>query len=553
MIATDENLSAVAWLEGTNELRASFSDGRGVEWTPTITVKPSHPAPAFDAALCVDQQVAVFAWRDRRHAVPQSIASTPFVRTYDASSGLLSAEVQLLNGLPAANVTTERPIAAAVRVGSTLRVHVLVHHAVFPAPPTNMFGGPVATDSLLRLYTSNDGGHTFPIARDVAHLPLTAILWDLRVEAEGDDVHVFWTDDRSSWQDYEVYHQRSSDGGLTFDFPVEHRLTTHAAIQAFDVDVAGSVIALAVNDTAHDPLSGTVYWDRIDTLVSVDRGTTFTPQTTLPGASATDYAFAWPSVAISSSGAAIDVAWQSGGGWTTQPDVDWSRSVDAGAHWSSEALLTANGGHYPRLRADPSGRARMTLSWAQTDGWRVAASLDDGASWQPPVEFSGDTFTTGGVGHIPACWNSRYQNFVSTWLTAAAGVTTVWSGGARPQTITPIGFQVGPASPHVACERFDDGNSIAFVLASLTPGSFALPFGDGRELGLAPDALFAATANLAVSGVLAAPLDAQGDGATAALAGAVLPAGLQFSLVGVSFDLATLRFGDISDVVTVQL
>lgn len=543
VVASDQNLTAVAWLDGQS-VRASFSDGRGLAWSAPITLNPSNPPPTFEPAVCVAGESALVAWIDRRHGVfPQSLVSTPFLRAYEAATGTLSAEVELAAGLPVNKASSGTPIIAAERVGAISRVHVLVPQAIFAAPPV-LFGGPPALETILRLYTSNDGGHTFPIVSEVAHLASGVYVSQLQLEVEQDDVHVLWTDNRLGPVYYQLFYQRSSDGGQSFDFPVEHQLTSQGAIQRFDADAFRSTIAIGLHDLSFDPSTGWVDWGRIETRVSVDRGSSFSPQAALPDANSPTAAFLDPTVAISRADFAISVAWprkEPAPAWS----IDRSRSLDGGAHWSAEPLLTPSLGTSATLLADPTDRSRMLLRCDKPDGAHVAFSLDSGASWAPSVPCGS---SNGG-----SCWNSSYQNFVAAWVSGPPNDKVLWVGGTRPQTITPIGFQAGPASPQIACERFDDGNSVAFVLASLAPGSFVLPFGDGRELGLAPDALFTATANLALAGVLAVPLDAQGAGTSAALAGPVLPAGLQLSLVGVTFELATLSFGDISDVVSVQL
>jgi len=148
-------------------------------------------------------------------------------------------------------------------------------------------------------------------------------------------------------------------------------------------------------------------------------------------------------------------------------------------------------------------------------------------------------------------FNDRYQNLIAGWG-GKDSPHPVFAGGFRPQTLTPSGFTAGATQVGAAFERFDDGNPLAFFLVSTAPGDLPLPFGDPRNSGLGLTPLLLTTASLAASGSFAASLDPAGAGALAPLP-AVLPAGLTLYALGLSFDLATLSFGDISDIVRIDL
>ena len=148
-------------------------------------------------------------------------------------------------------------------------------------------------------------------------------------------------------------------------------------------------------------------------------------------------------------------------------------------------------------------------------------------------------------------YNGRYQNAIASWVTLPTPHAR-FVGGLRPQFLAPIGFAAGSTSVGATVGGFDDGSPIAFVLFSSAPGELALPFGDGRDLGLALTPLFLQTVNIALAGPLAAALAPDGSGALAPIAVPPLPPGALHA-GAVAFDLATLSFGDISDVVALEL
>jgi hypothetical protein len=148
-------------------------------------------------------------------------------------------------------------------------------------------------------------------------------------------------------------------------------------------------------------------------------------------------------------------------------------------------------------------------------------------------------------------FNDRYQNLIASW-SSNLDPKPLFIGGFRPQTLTPSGFVPGATQVGAAFERFDDGSPLAFFLVSTAPGDLLLPFGDLRNTGLGLSPLFLSGVNLALTGPLAAALDAAGGGALAPLQ-AILPTPLTLYALGLSFDPVTLAFGDLSDVVRIDL
>ncbi|MEM7310595.1 MAG: hypothetical protein AAF682_28220 [Planctomycetota bacterium] len=109
----------------------------------------------------------------------------------------------------------------------------------------------------------------------------------------------------------------------------------------------------------------------------------------------------------------------------------------------------------------------------------------------------------------------------------------------------PRGWQVATDGELSALYYVDD--AIGWILLAASEGDLAPPFGDGRNTGLALDALL--LASVANPGLLQVPLDAGGSGATPPLP--PLASGQTFYAVGLSLDLSTVAFGELTDVVPV--
>ena len=225
------------------------------------------------------------------------------------------------------------------------------------------------------------------------------------------------------------------------------------------------------------------------------------------------------------------------------------RTGDGGATWDLGQEIAAGDNRQPRLAASGPQRDRVVATWIQGIGPQrrvtAAVSADGGLTFGPAVPVSDP-----GASALDLAWNDLYQNAIVTWADFY-GTKPTYAGGLRPQAITPTGFAPGPTQLGADFEAFDDGSGLAFLLFSTAPGSFPLPLGDGRDLGLEPSQLFLDTLPLALGGTLAAALAPDGSGSLTPIP-ATLPSPLTVYAAGLALDLGTLSFGDISDVVRID-
>jgi len=92
---------------------------------------------------------------------------------------------------------------------------------------------------------------------------------------------------------------------------------------------------------------------------------------------------------------------------------------------------------------------------------------------------------------------------------------------------------------------------VGWFLLSEAAGDLPLPFGDGRNLGLAAGSLLGVSVDLVLLGAFAAPLAGDGSGALAPIP-VTLPSPLTLHAVGLSFDPLGPSFGHVSDVVRIE-
>ncbi|TAJ23540.1 MAG: exo-alpha-sialidase [Planctomycetota bacterium] len=537
-LASDEELSVALWASGaSNVLRLASSDGRALAWSAPLTVKSSTSDDFIAArAIEVDGDDAVAVWTDDRNYKPSFwpiVALTAFARRYDPATHALGPELVLATGSPPELTTVQGVAVDVARVGAALHVHVALAIQVWS------FHGSQAYDRIL-LFTSLDGAASFlpPITVNTG-TPVHP--GGVAIAALGDTVHVAWIDSRDATP--QIYYQRSSDAGASIDFASDRQLTSGAHKLGFAMDAQGSTLAFAFTEHIPD-----FTFRGLSALVSLDAGATFGPVNAPPNLNPLGDIPDNPTLEIAPSGASVLVAWDMLSAGVRQAML--SRSTDGGLSWTPPGQLSQGAGRYPSLAVSEPGRTRVVAAWQDQGIARTRVSLDEGATWSSEVPLSAGPMYAYARPNL--AWNERYQNAIAGWASASAPHTT-WVGGLRPQRVAPVGFTPGSSQVGAQCAGFDDGNAVAFVLASLAPGSFELPFGDGRELGLTADALFVTTLGSAAHGSFAAVLDASGSGATPGLGVLALPAGLSLELVGLSVDLGTLSFGDISDVVHVQL
>ena len=535
------DVSTLLFTDALSEsLSLRLSDGRGITWsadTPIDAPGTSDFISFRETELLGD--LVFVAWADDRHyQVPlwPMVASTPYLRVLDTSSGVLGPELQIPTGTLAAHTSAYDYDLAVAEVGGAVHVHLASYRRLL-----DTLTGQI--DTQVFLYSSHDGGATWLAPQTIA-APGQADYGDLRVLADGNDVHVFWTHE-AFFNQPQLYHQRSSDGGVTLDFAGPDPVPAAYEVLDWDVDVDGATLALAWTNFASD-----FGFSQASFRTSLDRGDTFEPLGSFGSPTLfLDQAYS-PRIAINHGSLDVTVV---GAGFDFDL-TNWivaSHSSDGGATWQPSQALASGSVKNPEVVASGSGRARVSASWMEGSGFtgriRAATSLDGGASFGLGFEIS-SIVTAGSY----VAWNDRYQNALLTFAQWAAPKST-YVGGYRPQAISPSGFQAGSTSISAGFEAFDSGADLAWLLLSTTTTGFPLPLGDGRELGLGLSPLFTQVLPIALGGALAAPLGVGGTGSLGPLPlGGGVPPGLTLYAVGLGFDLQSVSFTDISDVVTLD-
>lgn len=510
-------------------LNVTWSDGRGLAWSAPLGL-PLAPSGATlkDQRLLLAGDQLLVQWDDTRFhpgagfGQPQS---SPFLRRFDFANAQLGPELALPTFGLLGQVETRVREAVSAQVGGQSHVHLLLR--------TQRFFAPVGYE--WRLLSSHDGGQSFPFVLDLALDTVLDLPTDLSVE--GPNVHVLLREK----------HFRSLDGGQSLDPTADRILPIPPSGLASSVALhraGGGLIAAWVRS---ELTPGGQKSNFVEASVSTDGGTLFGPLEVISSAFSSLESWVLHEAFHMQAAGTFVVAWRTVNQGFPQGFVR-SASRAAALPWTTTDLTPTPifGPQWVGLVADPLQRSRLVAVWSSVDLVLpilnlsvVRLSLDGGRSWGPSQAATTPGSLARHVGFEPG-----YQNAIL--ITQGSGP---WqAGGGRPQRILPSGFVAGPTQIGAQFRAFDDGSPQAWLLAALSTAPLPVP--DGRLLGLGVDALLLESLNLALTGPLAAALDASGNGQLAALT-LGLPAGLSLSLVGLSLDPQNFTIGDLSDVVSV--
>jgi hypothetical protein len=212
---------------------------------------------------------------------------------------------------------------------------------------------------------STDGGSVWGPDVRLSNNPSNSI--HPSVTASGSSVHVVWNDYRNG--NDEIYYNRSTDGGTTWDGDI--RLTNN-----LDVSWPASVAAFRTNVHVvwNDTRSGNweVFYKR-----STDGGTTWKADTQLTNNNSSSmYA------AITVLGPNAHVVWVDGR--DGNDEIYYKRSTDGGTNWGADTRLTnaSSSSEFPSVAV--SGSCVHVTWYDQRDGNNeiyYKRSTDGGASW----------------------------------------------------------------------------------------------------------------------------------------------------------------------------
>jgi hypothetical protein len=512
-IASDGDLTAVLFEDEAHQtVHVAVSDGRGLEFSTPVRIdsdgggheKVTGLVVGTSSVLAVRGQAIYATWIDERNAGSGGAGGIEardvyFARSLDGGT-TWGPDQPVPKGHPPGGASPVQHYDMAVDATGQ---HVYVLQSVDPA----FFGG---TTTELWLAASHDGGASFgPALRLV---PSSLFQDTLAITLDGDQLHVAFVGQLATTPGYspDVFHLVSEDGGATFSAPLQ-------------LDPSGAGVLIADNEIALAANGGTVAvaWAQAADLgaflqdlyaaVSVDGGATFGPSLRVGSEPPGTVYLGHFTIAVDADSHGI-LAWEDdrNGTSVTEASMFVARTIDGGASWLPEVELsqpsfsTSN----PQLVADGLD---LTLLWMRNGGFESAFSRDGGAAWSTPEILISQDHPSADFIAAPLAYNTRYQNALVAWAGTAPTGIDVFAGGYRLPECVPSGFVAG-GQAHVALDSFSGDAPLAWVVFAASTGDLILPFGDGRNLGLALDGLL--LASLANPALLLVPLAPDGSGAT---------------------------------------
>ena len=294
---------------------------------------------------------------------------------------------------------------------------------------------------------STDGGASFlpPVRLSPPGVDVDAI----GLEADGDRVTAVWSDDR--FGPVALFAAISQDCGATFGSDIMLSLPSGATagVAEIAVEVRDTTVLVAWESQG----SGFGGADTILAVVSDDGGLSFSPPAALPVFSCdlcVDVGTL--DVAIAAQSGSLLVSWADDGLGTSFPAV--AVSTDAGATWATTALDSA--GSAPLLLAAGAPSDELVAYWtsAGTPARDLEARLsrDGGLSWTTILTVDDNA---GDVDEPVAAYDATYGDFRFGWLADDPGEKVPYTGGFRPQTLTPVGWNPGSTLGRFDFSGFD--------------------------------------------------------------------------------------------------
>ncbi|MEO8665918.1 MAG: exo-alpha-sialidase [Ignavibacteria bacterium] len=193
------------------------------------------------------------------------------------------------------------------------------------------------------------------------------------IASSGDVVHVVWFDQRDG--NYEIYHKRSTDGGITWGS--DTRLTNASGTSQYpSISVSGQVVHV-VWDEDRDG-NDEIYYKR-----STDGGISWGADTRLTNAFSTSES---PSIAVS--GSVVHVVWYDLR--DLNYEIYYKRSTDGGISWGADTRLTNNSASSWYTSVSVSGSAVHVVWHDNRDGNEIyyKRSTDEGVSWGADIRLT---------------------------------------------------------------------------------------------------------------------------------------------------------------------
>lgn len=527
-VATDGETSFVLWKEsGTNFMYTSTSSDRGLSWSSPVRVdsdatSASKFASEFGVAAAGGHLVA--CWSDDRN---QAFDADLFYTISNDGGLTWSADTAADKGLPSLGNDVK-----------DFRVHAEGQTIIFvTATEDDLNGGP----EQLFATVSVDGGATFGAAFALSTHGAAADVDALATDLSQGVLHVVWQDNITGTNAAYYTQYTVATAALVTDVLLSTNASAAGGIVENDINVsaAGSnVIATFQNDYT---TSSSLH--ELSAVVSTDGGATWSADAVIggytPAVDDTDHPV---SLALANGNFVIGYEHNASG----SDEIYALSSTDGGLTWTETASLGAGG--FPAIAG---GGDYVGINWTGVsfpEGSQLVTSNDGGATFVPAIDVAAGQ--TGDADFAECAYNSLYGNFMTVWLSDDSGANQLFAGGARSQSLNPVGPFTAGGTIHFDGAGFgtsEAGNTF-MVLISTATGSALVPV-DGRDIGLGVTPTLLATVS---TPALKGTIDAVGAASTPAITfPGSFPIGTTLSAVALS--RLGGSYASITDVATITV
>lgn len=521
-VVCDGDSSAVFFKDSTdNSIWVSASDGRGLAWgAPTRIDDDALGANKFVYyyGFVATQGNMYAVWRDERNSTDDDLY-------FSANTGAgWSANMMLDKGYPSGG----NPVRNFAIAAEGNNIAVLI--------------SPDNGNEDLYLVTSTDGGNTFSAAMAVTSHNGSADVDTIDIAMDNGVAHIAWIDNFTGGD--AAYYS-------AYDFAAAMFTSMDVAISANATGLGGDIDD-PIQISADNGLVGVCFQNRIvsganETYANVMLGGAWNGDVLVGNFTAGVDDCDNNDILVN--GNNVIVAWEDN---RTGSDECYVASADTsagGVVFGADMLASVSGAGYPRLVGGGDYVACATSSGSFPNTYEAAVSTDGGMTFGGAFTVSD---TTGDVDYAEIGFNALYGNFISAWLSDDSGVNNCYVGGFRNQTASAVGTFSAGNLVHFDVDGFgasEDGNLFGVVLSG-SMGSYLLPYGDGRELGLTQDAFMSYSLNN-IPGTMSSTL-AGGSGSTIDVVMPNLAPGTMIYFAAVGFDAAANLYSvtDINSVTT---
>lgn len=255
--------------------------------------------------------------------------------------------------------------------------------------------------------SSTDGGDTWSATRRLTWMSGQSRGVKTAVDSAG-NLHVVWCDDTPG--DYEIYHKKSTDGGI--NWTSAKRLTWTTGFSAWP-DIAASPVG-DLHVVWSDDQSGSkeIYYKK-----SSNSGATWSARKrltwTCAGLERQDL--------VADPSSSLHLIWLADSSGNS--DLYYKRSKDGGESWTAAERLTwtSGSGACPAITADPSGPLSVVWSDNTPGNWEVyyKKSADGGLTWTSSTRLT---------------WGSGYSYSPALVVDSSGLVHLVWEDGESSES-----------------------------------------------------------------------------------------------------------------------